>query len=140
MGVRCSVAKAVPHPKLSTVSAGFPSDCGRGRDQRWVAAGSGRKLGVPFYHRSILGKARPTEAVVTETAAITGHGFRTEATEFDRVEDKIGLLIQRRAGGMLGIAALSPTYRAIALTPSCVNTRRDPSSSCRAFFGVIGCW
>ena len=110
MGVRCSVAKAVPHPKLSTVFAGFPSDCGCGRDQRWVAAGSGRKLGVPFcrcgrklgvpfYHRSILGKARPTEAVVTETAAITGHGFRTEATEFDRVEDKVGLLIQRGAGG-----------------------------------------
>ena len=42
-------AKAAPHPRLSTVSAGFPSDCGRGRDQRWVAAGSGRKLGVRFF-------------------------------------------------------------------------------------------
>jgi len=55
--------------------------------------------------------------------------LRAEATEFDRVEGEVGLLIQRRAGGMLGIAALSPTYRAIALTPSCVNTRRDPGSA-----------
>jgi len=37
-----------------------------------------------------------------------------------------------------GSFSLSPTYRAIALTPSCVNTRRDHGSSASCRGGMLG--